>query len=250
MESERWSIEVKHTLRHGPLSQFFSALTSLFRRFGLAYLKGKDISPKYSPNFFGVKREIKGKRSVKKPAHRRYAVRLDAAKRFYPDETPGAAAACAPPPPHAREHRRCNCCCATAFQRQAKRLYATPLHLDTAKRLYPGESPGAAIARAPPPTPHARGHQRCNRCCAAALKRPKKCAAAARALPPPSACRHRRCNRCCAALLTPGKTPGAAAARALLLPHAGGHRRCSRCVLTPERILWRCSCRVLEIFLN
>ena len=147
------------------------------------------------------------------------------------------------------------------LQRRARRRHLTrgsigaataaaPLRLDAAKRLYPGETPGAAIARAPPPTPHARGHQRCNRCCAAALKRPKKCAAAARALPPPSACRHRRCNRCCAALLTPGKTPGAAAARALLLPHARGHRRCSRCVLTPERILWRCSRRVLEIFLN
>ena len=160
MESERWSIEVKHTLRHGPLSQFFSALTSLFRRFGLAYLKGKDISPKYSPNFFGVKREIKAKRSVKKPAHRRYAVRLDAAKRFYPDETPGAAAACAPPPPHAREHRRCNCCCAAASRRGE-----TPLPRRNARRC------NRARAAADASRPGTSALQPLLRCC---IKTPKK----------------------------------------------------------------------------
>jgi len=53
---------------------------------------------------------------------------------------------------------------------------ATPLVLTQrnastpTNRFYPDETPGAAAARALPP-PHARGHQRCNRCCAAVSTR-------------------------------------------------------------------------------
>ena len=74
--------------------------------------------------------------------------------------------------------------------------------------FYPGKMPGTAAMRMPPP-PHAQGHWRCNRRCAAASQRLAKSGAAAMCAPPPRHARgHWRCScRCVAASQCLAKCP-------------------------------------------
>ncbi len=153
--------------------------------------------------------------------------------RFYPGKISGTAAVRALPPPHAQGHWQCNRCCATKekdyieklspnFFGRAVRFCACMREISKQSQVsskarytrcllllkkscrkellhfYPGKMPGTAAMRVPPP-PHAQGHRRCNRRCAAASRRLAKSSAAAMCAPPPRHARgHWRCSCHCA----------------------------------------------------